>query len=256
MDRCEQIARTTSRNLLCWLLSKRPHGCSAKPFTFIGKAVSGRKYNQLLKRFVAMVFHAYCLPANTRRRQAGIQFNKSHLHLIAALWNHESIKLSGGAGLEADCEEESVDEEECGDEEGDNETESGSSDSDKSEIGEVEDEERKSEGENDEDDEGEGEEIDMTGNSSEQRPPLIETALELLFGLIMAFSTGEVVDGRSASTLLVFFSGVARLEDVRQKDLVLGSQSRFEELFSLLALSRAMAGSETPAFLLKWSDYG
>lgn len=116
--------------------------------------------------------------------------------------------MSGGAGLEADCEEESVDEEECGDEEGDNETESGSSDSDKSEIGEVEDEEGESEGENDEDDEDEGGEIDMTGNSSEQRPPLIETALELLFGLIMAFSTEEVVDGRPASTLLVFFSGV------------------------------------------------
>ncbi|KAJ0132052.1 hypothetical protein HZ326_24855, partial [Fusarium oxysporum f. sp. albedinis] len=27
MDRCEQTARTTSRNLLCWLRSVRPHGC-------------------------------------------------------------------------------------------------------------------------------------------------------------------------------------------------------------------------------------
>ncbi|KAI3573812.1 hypothetical protein IWW34DRAFT_634647, partial [Fusarium oxysporum f. sp. albedinis] len=32
--------------------------------------------------------------------------------------------------------------------------------------------------------------------------------LERLFGLIMAFSTEEVVDGQPASTLLVYFSGI------------------------------------------------
>ncbi|EXK23260.1 hypothetical protein FOXG_21972 [Fusarium oxysporum f. sp. lycopersici 4287] len=40
IDRCEQTARTTGRSLLCWLRSVRPHGCYAKPFTFVGKAVS------------------------------------------------------------------------------------------------------------------------------------------------------------------------------------------------------------------------
>ncbi|ENH74229.1 hypothetical protein FOC1_g10001869, partial [Fusarium oxysporum f. sp. cubense race 1] len=32
MDRCEQTARTTSRSLLCWLRSVRPHVCYIKPF--------------------------------------------------------------------------------------------------------------------------------------------------------------------------------------------------------------------------------
>ncbi|RKK69644.1 hypothetical protein BFJ68_g18433, partial [Fusarium oxysporum] len=49
---------------------------------------------------------------------------------------------------------------------------------------------------------------------------------------------------------------IARLQNVRQEYLVLGSQSPFEELFSLLVFGRAIAGSETPAFLLKWSDDG
>ncbi|KAJ0134862.1 Uncharacterized protein HZ326_22096 [Fusarium oxysporum f. sp. albedinis] len=66
MDRCEQTARTISRSLLCWLRSIRPHGCYAKPFTFVRKAASRRKYICLLKRFVALVFRAYRLPADIR----------------------------------------------------------------------------------------------------------------------------------------------------------------------------------------------
>ncbi|KAL9560653.1 hypothetical protein ACKAV7_015216 [Fusarium commune] len=49
---------------------------------------------------------------------------------------------------------------------------------------------------------------------------------------------------------------LAYLQNVHQEYLVLGSQSPFEELFSLLAFRRAIAGSETPAPLLKWSDDG
>ncbi|EWZ27911.1 hypothetical protein FOZG_18376 [Fusarium oxysporum Fo47] len=147
------------------------------------------------------------------------------------------------------------------------------------------------------------------GESDGMTSPLVEEVLELLFGLIMEFRTEEVIDGRPASTLLVYFSGIlgftadlnsflparsytsnlaaliyiqrllfleyalpARgyatlgitrrprtgqvplLQKTRLEYLVLGSQSPFEELFSLLAYGRAIAGSETPAFLLRWSD--
>jgi hypothetical protein len=166
--------------------------------------------------------------------------------------------------------------------------------------------------EEEEEEEGEGEQdgANITANSSEENPDLAEM-LERLFGLMMAFSTEEVMDGRPASTLLVYFSGilgftadstrflpgrsytsnlaaliytqrllfleyalparaylflgitqrprkgqVARLQEVRQKYTVLGSQSPFEELFSLLAFGKAIAGSETPSFLLRWSDDG
>ncbi|KAH7205222.1 hypothetical protein BKA60DRAFT_466736 [Fusarium oxysporum] len=53
MDRCEQTAQTTSRSLLCWLRSVRPHGCYAKPFTFVGKVASRTKYIWFLKHFIA-----------------------------------------------------------------------------------------------------------------------------------------------------------------------------------------------------------
>lgn len=88
MDRCEQTARTTSRSILCWLRSVRPHGCYAKPFTFVSTAASRRRYILLLKRFVAMVFRAYRLPSGVRRRAAGIRFKRVQLDLIAAIWDH------------------------------------------------------------------------------------------------------------------------------------------------------------------------
>lgn len=125
MDRCEQTARTTSRSLLCWLRSVRPHVCYAKPFTFVGKAASRKQYIRVLKRFIAMVFRAFNLPADIRRRQAGIRLKKAHIRLISALWNHEiwkqcntsvegfwtSIKSSTTTDIEDELDEESNDEE-------------------------------------------------------------------------------------------------------------------------------------------------
>ncbi|KAK2926318.1 hypothetical protein FoTM2_014687 [Fusarium oxysporum f. sp. vasinfectum] len=218
IDRCEQTARTTSRSLLCWLRSVHPHGCYAKPFTFVGKAASRRKYIRLLKRFVALVFRAYRLPADIRQRRAGICFKKSQLRLISALWNHEawaqhdalneqlwrSMKLSDGADIEIDRDVESTD------------------------------------GEEDYEDEDE----DDSDDESSVRLLFLEYALLAQgyprLGIARRPRTGQI----------------ARLQNVRKEYLVLGSQSPFEELFSLLVFGRAIAGSETPAFLLKWSDNG
>ncbi|KAH6954076.1 hypothetical protein BKA56DRAFT_707193, partial [Ilyonectria sp. MPI-CAGE-AT-0026] len=222
MDRCEQTARTTSRSLLCWLRSVRPHSCYAKPFTFVGKAASRRKYIRLLKRFVAMVFRAYRLPADIRQRRAGIRFKKPQLRLISALWNHEiwtqhdaltdgfwqSIKLSDGVDVEADWDKESADEEEHREDDINSDDESSVMGSDDSEADGMDDEEEESEGEDYDENEDQNGEIDAMGDSDGETPPLIEEALELLFGLIMAFSTEEVMDGCPASTLLVYFSGV------------------------------------------------
>ncbi|KAH7460546.1 hypothetical protein FOMA001_g19484 [Fusarium oxysporum f. sp. matthiolae] len=124
MDRCEQTARTTSRSLLCWLRSVRPYVCYVKPFTFVGKAESRKKYIRLLKRFIAMVFRAYNLPADIRRRRAGIRFKKAQIRQISALWNHEiwkhsnaladgfwqSIKFPATVDVKDNLDEESVDE--------------------------------------------------------------------------------------------------------------------------------------------------
>jgi hypothetical protein len=290
----------------------------------VGKTASRRKYIRLLERFVALIFRAYRLPAGIRQRQAGIRFKKSQLRLISALWNHEawtqhdalteqlwrSMKLPDGANIEVDWDIESTDREENreDEDEDDSDDQSSAMGSDDSETDDMNDEEEESEGE---DHDQNGKTSAMRDSGGEKTPPWIEEVLELLFGLIMAFCTEEVMDGRPDSTLLVYFSGVlgfsadltgflparsytsnlaaliyiqrllfleyalpaqgyprlgiarrprtgqiARLQNVRQEYLVLGSQSPFEELFSLLAFGRAISGSETPAFLLKWSDDG
>ncbi|KAM5527056.1 hypothetical protein FOXYSP1_20568 [Fusarium oxysporum f. sp. phaseoli] len=326
MDRCEQTARTTSRSLLCWLRSVRPHGCYAKPFTFVGKAASRRKYIRVLKRFVALVFRAYRLPADIRQRRAGIRFKKSQLRLISTLWNHEawtqhdalteqlwrSMKLSDGADVEVDCDVESTDGEDDCEDGDDSDDQSSVMGADDSETDDMDDEDEESEEEDHNRNEDQSGKTNAMRNSGGGKfPPWIKEVLEFLFGLIMAFCTEEVMDGRPDSTLLVYYSGVlgfsadltgflparsytsnlaaliyiqrllfleyavptqdyprlgisrrprtdqlARLQNVRQEYLVLGSQSPFEELFSLLVFGRAIAGSETPAFLLKWSDDG
>ncbi|OAQ58466.1 telomere-associated RecQ helicase [Purpureocillium lilacinum] len=47
-----------------------------------------------------------------------------------------------------------------------------------------------------------------------------------------------------------------RLEPIRKRYMVMGSQSPFEELVSLRNFGRVMARSDTPPFLLRWSDDG
>ncbi|KAH6974818.1 hypothetical protein EDB80DRAFT_659046 [Ilyonectria destructans] len=47
-----------------------------------------------------------------------------------------------------------------------------------------------------------------------------------------------------------------RLEPIRKRYMVMGSQSPFEELISLRNFGRVMSQSDTPPFLLRWSDDG
>ncbi|KAH7184444.1 hypothetical protein DER44DRAFT_682102 [Fusarium oxysporum] len=222
MDRCEQTARTTSRSLLCWLRSVRPHGCYAKPFTFVGKAASRRKYIRFLKRFVALVFRAYHLPADIRQRRAGIRFKKSQLRLISALWNHEawtqhdalteqlwrSMKLSDGADVEVDCDVESTDGEDDCEDGDDSDDQSSVMRADDSETDDIDEDEESEEEDHNRNEDQSGKTNAMRNSGGGKFPPWIKEVLEFLFGLIMAFCTEEVMDGRPDSTLLVYYSGV------------------------------------------------
>ncbi|KAI3579721.1 hypothetical protein IWW34DRAFT_804413 [Fusarium oxysporum f. sp. albedinis] len=109
------------------------------------------------------------------------------------------------------------------------------------------------------------ESINKEGHSKDNALSGYESSI--LIELIIEFSTKEVIDGRPASTLLVYFSRILRFSanlkgflparlytsnlaaliyKIRQEYLVLGLQSPFEELFSLLAYGRAITSSETP----------
>ncbi|KAF4944647.1 hypothetical protein FGADI_12547 [Fusarium gaditjirri] len=175
-----------------------------------------------------MIFRAYRLPAGIRQRQAGIRFKKSQLRLISALWNHEgwtqhdalneqlwqSMKLSDGADVEVDRDVESTDGEEgCeGEDEDDSDDESSVVGAEDSETDDIDDEDDKDD-ESEEEDHGRNEDQSrknkaIRSSGGEEVPPWAEEVLELLFGLIMAFCTEEVMYGRPDSTLLVYFSGV------------------------------------------------
>ncbi|KAH7231260.1 uncharacterized protein BKA55DRAFT_582081 [Fusarium redolens] len=226
MDRCEQTARTTSRSLLCWLRSVRPHACYVKPFTFVGKAASRKKYIRLLKRFIAMIFRAYNLSADVRRRRAGIRLKKAQIRQILAIWNHEiwkqpdalaealwqSTNCPAAVDAEDDLDEESIDEEGHSEDNASSGYESSvPTESEDSEDDFMNDGEREYEDdealERDQIENQNGESCAI-GGQNRKTPPLIKNVLELLFGLIMEFSTEEVVDGGPVSTLLVYFSGI------------------------------------------------
>jgi hypothetical protein len=76
MERCEDTARTTSRNLLCWLWSVRLNEPYSKPFALVGRASSRMKHYALLRQLIAMVFRAFRLPAHARQQAAGIRFKR------------------------------------------------------------------------------------------------------------------------------------------------------------------------------------
>ncbi|KJZ69798.1 hypothetical protein HIM_10816 [Hirsutella minnesotensis 3608] len=212
MDRCEHTARTAGRNILCWLRSVRRDGCYAKPFTFVNKVASRRKYIRLLKRFVAMIFRAYRLPTDVRRQKAGIYLKRSQLDMIAGIWHHSLWDQSDakvidfrqlippcdsayhGKNLDVEADEETSSP-------GDGNIWAADADSDgvESDSG--------SENEEDDDPDRVEETVDQFPIPREESLQQSEM-LERLFGLIMAFSTQEIVDGRPPSALLVYFSGI------------------------------------------------
>ncbi|KAH7464207.1 hypothetical protein FOMA001_g17788 [Fusarium oxysporum f. sp. matthiolae] len=143
----------------------------------MGKAASRRKYIRLFKRFVALVFRAYRLPADIRQRRAGIRFKKSQLRLISALWNHEAWtqhdalteqlwrKSTDG---EVDCED--------GD---DSDDESSAMGADDSETDDMDDEDEESEEEDHNRNEDQSGKTNAMRNSGGGKfPPWIEAELQ------------------------------------------------------------------------------
>lgn len=61
MDRREQTARSTSRNILCWIQSVKPLSPSPEPFQLLRQPDSTRKYRYLHRRLLAFVLRAYRL---------------------------------------------------------------------------------------------------------------------------------------------------------------------------------------------------
>ncbi|KAH8799328.1 hypothetical protein F5884DRAFT_811482 [Xylogone sp. PMI_703] len=222
-DRCKKTAQSTGHTLLRWLRSTKPDSCYPKPFTLVALQSTEKAYLRTFLRFVCLVFRAYRIPVDVRRRLTGIRFRKKQLLQIRAILEHRAwseTRLAEGMwpGLDNEAEhpghgteeEDSDDEYEAEGEEFEDEkvdSEQGDDES-SSEYGCGSEDAFEEEEEKEED--TEDTEIRSADEESLRRESnvAIEELLELLFQLCITFGTEEFVDGRPSSTLLVYFSGI------------------------------------------------
>jgi hypothetical protein len=95
MDRCEQTARSTSRNILCWIRSVKPLSPSLEPFQLLRQPDSTRKYRYLHRRLLAFVLRAYRLDPDVRRRLTKIHISTKILRLLDSLWQKKYWDSNG-----------------------------------------------------------------------------------------------------------------------------------------------------------------
>ncbi|KAK1634969.1 hypothetical protein BDP81DRAFT_432330 [Colletotrichum phormii] len=112
ISRCEETAKTSSRNSLCWLRNVHPSNCNPKPFTLVAKKNTRERYVSVLQRFVSLIFRVYRLSANLRRDAAGVSLTKEHWVACGKVWNHPGLNMktpqrgeweSLNTGITADC---------------------------------------------------------------------------------------------------------------------------------------------------------
>jgi hypothetical protein len=320
MARCENTAKTTSRNLLCWLKSTKMHAPYPKPFTLVESRASKSKYYRLFKQFIAMIFRASRISPRIRRQAGRIRFRKTQLLLIDAIWNHEMMKQYESDEIQIKVKDNGTDNEAEA-----SESEESEAEESETESSEIEDTDQNSADTYEDRDKAVNkviEEYETASDELDEYETASETSdsynrevndegdelLELLFSLCIAFSTEQLIDGQPSSTLLGYFSGILgfsaksqvfrsarmytpylsgliyvqrllfleyalparsyptlgiycrprtgqlkRLELIRRKYMIVGSQSSFEEFMALRSLGRAFAAFDTPPFLLHWS---
>ena len=228
LDRCEETVQHTSRVLLCWLRSTKPQCCYPKPFTLVALPQSERKYRRVFKQFFALLFRAYRMPEDVRRRYTGIRFTKTQLSQLGQIWEHAALADTEQGTWDRESSIEEDNRSAVDDEDG--------ADSDESSDGEEEEEEDAKDDNvaNDDtiidwedtdegghivyDSEDEADKADLDDESlndenseADQAPDCssgIDELRELVFQLSVTFSTASFTEGQPSSSLLVYFSGI------------------------------------------------
>ncbi|KFA55189.1 hypothetical protein S40293_09892, partial [Stachybotrys chartarum IBT 40293] len=75
LDRCEEIVRHTSRNILCWLKSTRPRSSYPKPFSLICHDSTTKKYRWVWKRALVFAIRLYLLTLYGQKGRISIDLN-------------------------------------------------------------------------------------------------------------------------------------------------------------------------------------
>ncbi|KJZ68000.1 hypothetical protein HIM_12612 [Hirsutella minnesotensis 3608] len=270
MDRCESTVRRTSRNILCWLRSYRPHSSYSKPFKLVREQSSTRKYRLLFKRLLAFVLRAHRLKPDTRHKLAGIRLRGRLVYWLDEIWNESGWEVANSDNGKPD--ESTVRSPEGNDRTATNATEpfedTGSETGD-----ETEDEEKAEDdgaGGYDEDtdvgghgygisaDEGaddrslgvnskrtsherntqEREDHEVNGDVAVSGGRIVERLLQLVFGLSIALCTESPIDGQPDSLALVYFSGILGFS--RSLDGFLPARSFTPYLSGLIYIQRLL----------------
>ncbi|KAH7248434.1 hypothetical protein B0J15DRAFT_562897 [Fusarium solani] len=281
LDRCEETARKTSRSILCWLRSTQALTGYPKPFVLVHHSSSKGKYRVLFKRCLVLLFRSYRMDPSTRERLTGIRFKRKQLRFLEAIWNH--------GRMPRDDSEEEYEEH---DEEDDMTESSGEDDecwSDEDQV--VRDTGMNSKRTGNEQASEELLELLLGLSLSLCTEPVTDgqpsSTLLVFFSGILGFSSSSraflpaksytpYLSGLLYIQRLLFLEmalplreyptlkisqrphtkQLERLEVVRKKYMVVGSQSAFEEMISLRSYGRVIARSESPAYLLRWSEDG
>ncbi|KZL78863.1 hypothetical protein CI238_13008 [Colletotrichum incanum] len=228
ISRCEETAKTSSKNLLRWLRSVRPNNCYPKPFTLVARKNTRDRYISVLQRFVSMVSRAYRLSTTLRRDAAGVSYTEELLLACGRVRDHpdldmnilqrrecESLTLGISTNLECEDREEISNRDEWEEDYSDSDDDRSSASSGDDGGSQLGDDEVFQLDDTEDyfcDDSSQNENSINTDTQHTSLPEAeaVEDAVvgSLLFELIMLFCTQEVHDGDPSQTLLVYFSGI------------------------------------------------
>jgi hypothetical protein len=88
IDRCEDIVRCTSHNLLCWLLSSRLQSRREVAFNLVAEENSEIKYRRTQKQFLAFILRMYRMPGDCRRRVMDAKIKSEISAQLDRIWEH------------------------------------------------------------------------------------------------------------------------------------------------------------------------
>lgn len=227
LDRCEETMRCTGRPILCWLASTKSNELCPRPFAFLSRKANRQQYRRLWKKFIAFAFRLYHLPAAMRESAFGIKLSGEQLKWLGEVWEDRCwnyVESEGDPINHSKDDEESCDasNNEERDEEEDLHQEQDYA------ILESDDEiEAQMDGLADKMDDARKRrmlpsshvdlpnamrviELHKTNISAKQARNRVS---ELIFRFSIFFSTEEFTDGRTHSSLLVYYAGVLGLSD-------------------------------------------
>ncbi|KAI5456259.1 hypothetical protein BGZ63DRAFT_367430 [Mariannaea sp. PMI_226] len=206
IDQCEEIARKTSRDILCRLRSSRALSCYPKPFTFISSPSTTKGYRLLFKRCLTLVLRAYRMASANRQKFIRSRLSKKQIRYLELVWNHaywdhakEMTSLSADTGHARARAGEAV-------------LNSVRRRCDPPEVNSDGDEEKWTDDDDGDCSDSDGDD-DGTTNSLEEEcgestADQLAELLECLFGLTASLCTQTLINGQPSSTILVYPSGI------------------------------------------------